>query len=90
MTERLFEQYRIRATSVTEGSRHTACLVVSPRGRGGFPVYFAICENRSFRDKTMAEKAAEKAMHAIETLEEDGTPVFPEGYTGFDDEPPAA
>lgn len=90
MTERLFDHYTVRATAIAEGSRYTACVVVSPRGRAGFPVYFAICENRSFRDKALAEAAAAKALEAIEALEEDGTPVFPEGYTGFDDAPPSA
>jgi hypothetical protein len=90
MTERLIDQFRIRATAVAEGSRFTACLVVTPHGRGGFPVYFAICENRSFREEERARQAAEKALQDIVSLEEDGTPVFPEGYTGFDDEPPAA
>ncbi|WP_109125193.1 hypothetical protein [Dyella sp. C11] len=90
MTERLFDHYRVRATAVAEGSRYSACIVVAPRERTGFPQYFAICENRSFRDKSLAEEAAIKALAVIETLEDDGTPVFPEGYTGFDDEPPAA
>ncbi|MET3652875.1 hypothetical protein [Dyella japonica] len=90
MTDRLFDHYTVHATAVAEGSRFTACIVVTPRERSGFPVYFAICENRSFRDKSLAEEAAAKALAAIESLEDDGTPVFPEGYTGFDDEPPAA
>lgn len=90
MTERLFDDYAAHATAVAEGSRFAACIVVTPRGRSGYPVYYAVCENRSFRDKTQAEEAAAKALAAIMTLEGDGTPVFPEGYTGFDDEPPAA
>ncbi|QNK02831.1 hypothetical protein [Dyella telluris] len=90
MTERLFDDYSVRATAIAEGSRYSACLVVTPRARHGFPVYFAVCENRSFREQALAEAAAEKTLGAIESLEEDGTPVFPEGYTGFDDEPPAA
>jgi len=90
MTERLFDHYAVHTTAVAEGSRFTACIVVTPRERSGFPVYFAICENRSFREKAQAEEAADKALAAIESLEDDGTPVFPEGYTGFDDEPPAA
>lgn len=89
MTERLFDDYAVRATAIAEGSRYAACIVVTPRGRTGFPVYFAVCENRSFRDKDLAEAAAAKALGAIEALEDDGTPVFPENYTGFDDEPPA-
>ena len=90
MTERIFDHYAAQGTAVAEGSRFTACIVVTPIGRSGFPVYFAICENRSFREQSQAEEAANKALAAIESLEEDGTPVFPEGYTGFDDEPPAA
>lgn len=89
MTERLFDDYAVRSTAVAEGSRFTACVVVTPRERGGFPVYFAVCENRSFREQMQAEEAAAKALAAIESLEDDGTPVFPEGYTGFDDEPTA-
>jgi hypothetical protein len=52
-------------------------------------MYFAICENRSFRDKGIAETAAAKALADMLGLEADGTPVFPEGYTGFDDDKPA-
>lgn len=89
MTERLFDHYAVHATAIAEGSRYAACIVVTPRGRTGFPVYFAVCENRSFRDKGLAEVAAAKALDAIESLEEDGTPIFPENYTGFDDAPPA-
>jgi hypothetical protein len=89
MTERLFDDYVVRSTAVAEGSRFTACIVVTPSGRGGFPVYYAVCENRSFRDEAVAEEAAAKALAAVLSLESDGTPVFPEGYTGFDDEPPA-
>ena len=87
MSERLFDDYAARSTAVAEGSRFTACIVVTPR-RGGFPVYYAICENRSFRERGQAEAAAAKSLAAIEGLEEDGTPVFPEGYTGFDDAAP--
>lgn len=90
MTERLFDHYAVGATAVAEGSRFTACLTVTPRGRHGFPLYFAICENRSFRERGLAEAAAERALAEVQALEEDGTPVFPEDYTGFDDEPPAA
>jgi hypothetical protein len=89
MTDRVFDDYTAHATAVAEGSRFTACIVVTPRSRHGYPVYYAICENRSFRDQAQAEEAAAKALAAILTLEGDGTPVFPEGYTGFDDEPPA-
>jgi hypothetical protein len=88
MTERLFDDYVVRSTAVPEGSRFTACIVVTPTARNGYPVYYAVCENRSFRDEQVAEEAAAKALAAILSLEGDGTPVFPEGYTGFDDEPP--
>jgi hypothetical protein len=85
MPERQFERYLVRSGASAEGSRHTAWLAVVPHGRG-FPVYYAICENRSFRDPAKAEQAAADALEALLGLEEDGTPVFPEGYTGFADE----
>lgn len=90
MTERRFDDYTARATVVTEGSRFTACLVVTPTTRHGYPVYYAVCENRSFRAREQAEQAAAEALAAVLTLEGDGTPVFPDDYTGFHDEPPAA
>ncbi|WP_158881581.1 hypothetical protein [Rhodanobacter sp. L36] len=84
MAGREFDNYLVRSGATLEGSRFTAYLAVTPRA-GGFPMYFAICENRSFRDKGIAETAAAKAMTDMSGLEEDGTPIFPEGYTGFDD-----
>jgi hypothetical protein len=84
MAEREFDNYLVRSGATLEGSRFTAYLAVTPRA-GGFPMYFAICENRSFRDKGIAETAAAKAMADMSGLEQDGTPIFPEGYTGFDD-----
>ncbi|WP_114241284.1 hypothetical protein [Dyella sp. C9] len=90
MTERLFDDYAARSTAVAEGSRYTACIVVTPRDHNGYPVYYAVAENRSFREQEQAEQAADKALAAILSLEGDGTPVFPDDYTGFDDEPPAA
>jgi hypothetical protein len=86
MAEREFDNYLARSGATLEGSRYTAYLAVTPRGHG-YPMYFAICENRSFRDKTIAETAAAKALADLSGLEQDGTPIFPEGYTGFDDEP---
>jgi hypothetical protein len=77
----------VRSTAVAEGSRFTACIVVTPLGRHGYPVYYAVCENRSFRQEEQAELAAARALAAVLSLEGDGTPVFPEGYTGFDDAP---
>ncbi len=86
MAEREFNNYLVRSGATLEGSRYTAYLAVTPR-RHGFPVYFAICENRSFRDKAVADAAAARALADMSGLEDDGTPIFPDGYTGFDDEP---
>jgi hypothetical protein len=88
MAEREFDNYLVRAGATLEGSRYSAWLAVTPR-RHGFPVYYAICENRSFRDKAAAETAAAKALAEMLGLEDDGTPIFPDGYTGFDDDKPA-
>jgi hypothetical protein len=84
MAARDFDNYRVRSGVTLEGSRYTAYLAVTPR-KHGFPVYFAICENRSFRDKDLAETAAAKALADMSGLENDGTPIFPDDYTGFDD-----
>ncbi len=88
MAERDFDHFIARSGATLEGSRYTAYLAVTPR-RNGFPMYFAICENRSFRDQTIAETAAAKSLNEMTGLEDDGTPIFPEGYTGFDDDKPA-
>ena len=85
MAEREFPNFTVRSGATLEGSRYTAYLAVTPR-RNGFPVYYAICENRSFRASEVAEAAAAKAVADMLGLEDDGTPVFPEDYTGFDDE----
>jgi len=87
MAEREFNHYRARSGATLEGSRYTAYLAVTPRGNG-FPMYFAICENRSFRARDVAEAAAAKALLDMTGLEDDGTPIFPDGYTGFDDDVP--
>jgi hypothetical protein len=84
MAEREFAHFTVRSGATLEGSRHTAYLAVTPR-KGGFPVYYAICENRSFRAGELAEAAAAKALQDMSGLEDDGTPIFPDGYTGFDD-----
>jgi hypothetical protein len=89
MAERVIDQYLVRSGASAEGARFTAWLAVSPASGKGFPVYYAICENRSFRERGKAEQAAADALADMQGLEEDGTPVFPEGYTGFADEPPA-
>jgi hypothetical protein len=85
MTERSFDHYSVRSGASAEGSRFSAWLAVTPRGRG-FPVYYAICENRSFRERDKAEQAAATALADMTGLEDDGTPIFPEGYTGFADD----
>jgi hypothetical protein len=89
MAERTFDRYRVRSGASLEGSRYTAWLAVTPLGPG-FPVYYAICENRSFREQAVAEQAAADALAALQGLEDDGTPVFPDDYTGFGDDAPAA
>lgn len=85
MTERTFDRYHVRSGASAEGSRFSAWLAVTPRGHG-FPVYYAICENRSFRDKDKAEQAAAAALADMTGLEDDGTPIFPDDYTGFPDD----
>ena len=87
MAERRFDRYHVRSGARAEGSRFTAWLAVSPLDGHGFPVYYAICENRSFREQAIAEQAAADALGAMLALEEDGTPVFPDDYTGFADNP---
>lgn len=84
MAEREFDGFVVSSGAALEGSRYTALLSVTPRVHG-FPVFYAICENRSFRAKDQAETAAAKALMALTGLESDGTPIFPEGHTGFDD-----
>ncbi len=90
MAEREFDNYLARSGATLEGSRYTAYLAVTPR-KSGFPMYFAICENRSFRQKDIAETAAAKALaDMLVVWKRDGTPIFPDGYTGFDDDEPAS
>src|SRR5690348_8246187 len=57
MAEREFPDYTVRSGASLEGSRYTAWLAVVPHDHG-FPVYYAICENRSFRQQDVAERAA--------------------------------
>jgi hypothetical protein len=85
MAERTFDHYLVRSGAALEGSRYTAFLAVTPRRGHGFPAYYAICENRSFRAQDVAEIAAAKALTDMLDLEADGTPIFADGYTGFDD-----
>lgn len=85
MAERTFDHHVVRSSAAAEGARYTALLAVSPRTGQGYPIYYAICENRSFRTREAAELAAAKALADMAGLEADGTPVFADGYTGFDD-----
>lgn len=87
MAERQFPGFTLRTSVTKEGSRFTA-LISSHPARGGFPSYFAVYENRSFRDEGVAAEAAEKALGLVLGVEDDGTPVFAEGETGFDDDRP--
>jgi len=85
MAERILDHWQVRSSATLEGARYTALLRVSPRAGEGYPIYYAVCENRSFRSQADAEHAAAKALADLAGLEADGTPVFPDGYTGFDD-----
>jgi hypothetical protein len=86
MAEREFPNFTLRSSATREGSRYTA-LISSHPANGGFPNYFAVYENRSFRDEASAAAAAEKALGLVMGVEEeDGAPVFAEGETGFDDD----
>jgi hypothetical protein len=84
MAERIFDDYTARSGAAPEGSRFTAYISVTPRQRG-FPVFFAVYENRSFRTMEAAEQGAELALSKMLGLEPDGTPIFAENETGFDD-----
>lgn len=85
MAEREFPNFTLRTGASREGSRYTALLSSHPAD-GSFPSYFAVYENRSFRDEASAAAAAEKALGLVMGVEEDGAPVFAEGETGFDDD----
>lgn len=84
VAEREIDAFLVRSGANLEGTRYTAWLAVSPRA-SGWPTYYAICENRSFRSLEVAETAAAKALADMLGLEDDGTPIFPDDYTGFDD-----
>lgn len=85
MAERVFPGFTLRSGVTREGSRYTALLSSHPAG-GGYPTYFAVYENRSFRDEGGASAAADKALGLVIGVEDDGAPVFAEGETGFDDD----
>lgn len=85
MAEREFPHFTLRSAATREGSRYTALISCHPAD-GSFPSYFAVYENRSFRDEASAAAAAEKALGLVMGVEDDGAPVFAEGETGFDDD----
>lgn len=87
MIEKEFTNFTLRAAAVKEGSRYTALVASVPRN-GSFPTYYAVYENRSFREETAAQAAAEKALHLVEGVDDEGAPLFAEGETGFDDDAP--
>ncbi|SEW17662.1 hypothetical protein [Luteibacter sp. 329MFSha] len=85
MAARDFPRFTLTSGATREGSRYTALLISQPAD-GGYPSYFAVYENRSFRDEASAAQAAEKALGLVLGVEDDGAPVFAEGETGFDDD----
>jgi hypothetical protein len=85
MLEREFPGFTLRSGATREGSRYTALVSVHPAD-GSYPSYYAVYENRSFRDEASAQAAADKPLGLVMGVEEDGAPVFAEGETGFDDE----
>jgi len=89
MAERVFPGFILRSSATKDGSRYAALLSSHPEG-AGFPSYFAVYENRSFRDEASASAAADKALGLVLGVEEDGEPYFAEGETGFDDDKEAA
>jgi hypothetical protein len=87
MAEREFPGFTLRSSATKEGSRFAALLSSHPAA-GGFPSYFSVYDNRSFRDEASAAAAAEKALGLALGVDEEGAPVFAEGETGFDDDKP--
>ncbi|PTR28613.1 hypothetical protein C8J98_108195 [Luteibacter sp. OK325] len=87
MAEREFPGFTLRSSATKDGSRFKALLSSHPAVRG-FPSYFTVYDNRSFRDEASALVAAEKALGLVLGVEEDGAPIFAEGETGFDDDLP--
>ncbi|HVI54969.1 MAG TPA: hypothetical protein VM621_07955 [Luteibacter sp.] len=87
MAEREFPGFTLRSSATKDGSRFKALLSSHPAGRG-FPSYFTVYDNRSFRDEASAAAAAEKALGLVLGVEDDGAPIFAEGETGFDDDLP--
>jgi|GEM_PF-1595065 len=89
MAERSFPGFTLRSSATRDGSRFKA-LISSHPVASGFPSYFTVYDNRSFREESVAAEAAEKALGLVLEVDEEGTPVFAEGETGFDDDRPGA
>jgi hypothetical protein len=87
MAEREFPGFTLRSSATKDGSRFKALLSSHPAVRG-FPSYFTVYDNRSFREEASALVAAEKALGLVLGVEDDGAPIFAEGETGFDDDLP--
>ena len=87
MAEREFPGFTLRSSATKDGSRFAALLSSHPAS-GGFPSYFSVYDNRSFRDEASAATAAEKALGLVEGVDEEGAPYFAEDETGFDDDKP--
>ena len=64
MLEREFPGFTLRSGATREGSRYTALVSVHPAD-GSYPSYYAVYENRSFRDEASARAAAEKALGLV-------------------------
>jgi hypothetical protein len=85
MAEREFPGFTLRTSTTKDGARFKALLSSHPTGRG-FPSYFTVYDNRSFRDEESARVAAEKALGLVQGVDEEGAPIFDENETGFDDD----
>jgi hypothetical protein len=86
MTEREFKYYTAHSGAAKEGARFTAYIAVRQNSGKGFPVFYAVYENRSFRTLDAAQEAGELALSKMLGVEDDGTPFFDEEESGFDDE----
>jgi hypothetical protein len=85
MAEREFPGFTLRSSATQDGSRFKALLSSHPVARG-FPSYFTVYDQRSFRDEESARAAAEKALGLVLEVDDEGAPVFAEDETGFDDD----
>nr|WP_063574347.1 hypothetical protein [Luteibacter rhizovicinus] len=85
MAEREFPGFTLRSSATQDGSRFKALLSSHPVAKG-FPSYFTVYDQRSFRDEESARAAAEKALGLVLEVDDEGAPVFAEDETGFDDD----